>query len=69
MGKISGTKAKAFWHNPRNGESKEIGDFDNKGQQNSLFPLLPTVRVRVRGQCWMMEVSTMQVHNKKHYQG
>ena len=31
MGKISGKTVKAWWYNPRNGESTEIGEFDNSG--------------------------------------
>jgi hypothetical protein len=31
MGVISGTHVKAWWYDPRNGESREIGTFENKG--------------------------------------
>ena len=31
MGKIPGDKIKAYWFNPRNGESNFIGEFTNKG--------------------------------------
>ncbi len=31
MGKISGSRVKAYWYNPRNGASEEIGLFDNTG--------------------------------------
>ncbi len=31
MGKISGNKVVGSWYNPRNGEVKEIGNFENKG--------------------------------------
>jgi Putative collagen-binding domain of a collagenase len=31
LGKISGEKNTAFWFSPRNGEVKEIGEFENKG--------------------------------------
>ena len=31
MGKIEGDKVKASWFNPRDGETTEIGEFDNKG--------------------------------------
>ncbi len=34
MGKIKGDKVKASWFNPRNGEVKEIGEFDNSGVQS-----------------------------------
>ena len=33
MGKISGNKVIAYWYNPKNGEAKDAGSFDNKGQQ------------------------------------
>lgn len=33
MGKIEGAQVKASWYNPRNGESKEIGVYKNKGIQ------------------------------------
>jgi hypothetical protein len=33
MGKISGVQVIASWYNPRNGETKEIGKFENKGKQ------------------------------------
>jgi hypothetical protein len=31
LGKISGSKLKAYWYNPRNGISELIGTFENKG--------------------------------------
>ncbi|KGE14976.1 glycoside hydrolase family 140 protein [Sphingobacterium deserti] len=34
MGKIAGDKVEAAWFNPRNGETKKIGEFDNKGVQS-----------------------------------
>lgn len=33
MGKISGKAVKAYWYNPRNGESTEIGEFENYGSR------------------------------------
>jgi hypothetical protein len=33
MGKIAGKEVIAFWYNPKNGESKDIGRFRNTGQQ------------------------------------
>jgi hypothetical protein len=33
MGKIAGKEVIAFWYNPKNGESKDIGRFPNTGQQ------------------------------------
>lgn len=38
MGKISGQQLKAYWYNPRNGEAKEIGLFENRGQQKIEAP-------------------------------
>jgi len=38
MGKISGEKVNAFWYNPKNGESKDNGQFDNTGQQTFTPP-------------------------------
>ena len=34
MGKIAGDKVEASWFNPRNGETKKIGEFDNNGVQS-----------------------------------
>lgn len=31
MGKITGEKVKAYWYDPRNGSSRFIGEFENKG--------------------------------------
>ncbi len=33
MGKISGEKVTTYWYNPRNGDVKDAGIFENKGQQ------------------------------------
>jgi len=38
MEKISGAKIVASWYNPRNGETKAVGTFDNKGQQKYIAP-------------------------------
>lgn len=38
MGKISGNEVTSFWYNPKNGESKDIGRSDNKGQQTFSPP-------------------------------
>ncbi|CAH0997934.1 hypothetical protein EMA8858_04069 [Emticicia aquatica] len=38
LGKITGSKISALWYNPRNGESKEAGAFDNRGQQKFTPP-------------------------------
>lgn len=31
LGKISGTEFSAFWYNPRNGKTTDVGKFENKG--------------------------------------
>jgi hypothetical protein len=33
MGKISGKELVAFWYNPKNGETRDNGRFQNTGQQ------------------------------------
>lgn len=33
MGRINGERVTAAWYNPRTGESTEIGEYDNKGEQ------------------------------------
>ena len=38
MGKITGAKVKAWWFNPRNGEAKAIGIFENKGEREFTPP-------------------------------
>jgi len=38
MDKISGSKVKAWWFNPRNGEAKLIGEFPNIGEREFLPP-------------------------------
>jgi hypothetical protein len=38
MDKISGSKVKAWWFNPRNGEPKLIGEFPNTGEREFLPP-------------------------------
>jgi hypothetical protein len=38
MGIIKGDKAKASWFNPRNGELKKIGEFENNGIQEFMPP-------------------------------
>ncbi len=50
MGKISGTEMNAIWYNPRNGESKQIGKFPNKGQLTFNPPTLGY------GQDWILVV-------------
>jgi hypothetical protein len=38
MGKISGEKVVAAWYDPKNGKSKPIGSFENRGQQKFTPP-------------------------------
>lgn len=38
MGKITGKQVRATWYNPRTGEAKEAGTFDNRGQQTFTPP-------------------------------
>jgi hypothetical protein len=38
MDKISGSKAKAWWFNPRNGKAETIGTFDTKGEREFTPP-------------------------------
>lgn len=38
MGKISGTKLKGTWYNPRNGEATYFGEFDNTGVAEFVPP-------------------------------
>jgi hypothetical protein len=38
MGKISGSQAKAYWYNPRNGSSNTIGIFENTGTREFVPP-------------------------------
>ena len=38
FGKISGTILKATWYNPRNGETKDAGSFNNKGRHKFIAP-------------------------------
>jgi len=38
MDKISGSKVKAWWFNPRNGQAKLIGEFSNMGEREFLPP-------------------------------
>jgi len=38
MGRISGSKVKAWWYNPRTGDSLEIGTFENEGLREFTPP-------------------------------
>ena len=59
MGKISGTKIKVLWYNPRNGVSKEAGSFDNKGQQKFIAPTAGY------GQDWVLILDDESKHYAK----
>jgi len=39
MGRISGENVKAYWYNPRNGETSYIGEYQNVGVQSFVTPL------------------------------
>jgi hypothetical protein len=38
MDKLAGSKVKAWWFNPRNGEASAIGEFTNAGEQEFTSP-------------------------------
>jgi hypothetical protein len=38
MDAITGAKVRAWWYNPRNGQSTEIGTFENKGERDFTPP-------------------------------
>ncbi|MEP6754874.1 MAG: glycoside hydrolase family 140 protein, partial [Chthonomonadales bacterium] len=38
MAKITGSRVKAWWFNPRNGEAKAIGEFSNSGEREFISP-------------------------------
>jgi Tol biopolymer transport system component len=38
MDRITGTKVKAWWFNPRTGTAREIGDFENTGEREFIPP-------------------------------
>jgi hypothetical protein len=38
LGKISGTRVKCRWFNPRSGASMDAGEFDNQGTQAFTAP-------------------------------
>jgi hypothetical protein len=38
MNKITGPKVKAWWFNPRDGQAKEVGVFENKGERKFTPP-------------------------------
>lgn len=51
MGKISGDKVKGWWFNPRTGDAREIGLFENKGTREFDPPEEPS-----RGNDWVLVV-------------
>lgn len=38
MGKISGSKVKSYWYDPRSGETTSVGEMDNQGTQSFTPP-------------------------------
>ncbi|HLJ96020.1 MAG TPA: putative collagen-binding domain-containing protein [Gemmataceae bacterium] len=38
MDKISGTKVRPWWFNPRTGSATEVGEFPNSGERQFLSP-------------------------------
>jgi len=48
MGRISGEKVKAYWYNPRTGDSQFIGEFENKGTFDFTCP------TSGRGEDWIL---------------
>ena len=55
MGKISGSEVKAWWYNPRNGESTEIDEFENVGTHTFDPKGEPTKDPRV-GNDWVLVI-------------
>jgi hypothetical protein len=49
MGKVSGEKVKAWWFDPRTGDAKSIGTFDNKGTREFDPP-----GEKARGNDWVL---------------
>jgi hypothetical protein len=41
MGAIGGSKVRGWWYDPRTGEAREIGVFDNKGEREFTPPGTP----------------------------
>jgi hypothetical protein len=38
MDRITGTRVRAWWFNPRDGSAVEIGTFDNRGERRFMPP-------------------------------
>jgi hypothetical protein len=55
MGKIEGVKVKASWFNPRNGEWKEIGEYENSGIQEFIPPGKP-----MNGNDWVLVLDSVK---------
>ena len=49
LGKVSGTEVKAWWYNPRDGKSIEIGEFENSGTHIFETPGEPTAKPTTYG--------------------
>ena len=54
LGKISGSKVKASWFDPRNGKTTAIGTFPNKGTQEFNAPGEPK-----NGNDWVLILDTV----------
>lgn len=59
MGKISGNKVKAYWYDPRTGETTDIGEKDNKGTQSFTPPTAGN------GQDWVLIMDDASKNYKK----
>ena len=56
MGKIKGTALHAYWYNPRDGKSKEIGNVDNTGTKKFTPPSTGY------GQDWVLVLDDVAQH-------
>ncbi len=56
MGKITGAKVVTAWYDPRKGVTKDIGTFDNKGQQTFTPP------TEGYGQDWVLILDAVEKH-------
>jgi hypothetical protein len=59
LGKISGNKVKAYWYDPRTGETMSIGEKDNKGTQSFTPPTAGN------GQDWVLIMDDASKNYKK----
>jgi hypothetical protein len=49
MGRVSGEKVRAWWFDPRTGDAKQIGTFENKGTREFDPP-----GEKARGNDWVL---------------